>query len=175
VREANVVPEMIGVSEPMRRMGGQVQRFARSAGASVLIRGESGSGKELVARALHSLSPRADEPFVAVNCAAIPDGMLESELFGHVKGAFTGAVKDHRGKFALAHGGTLFLDEIGDLSLPAQAKLLRALEEGEVQPLGAEAVTRVDVRVLSATHRDLERSFFRANRGNDRTSQRLID
>lgn len=112
-------------------------------------------GKELTARALHALSPRANAPFVALNCAAIPETMLESELFGYVKGAFTGAVKDKRGKFILAHQGTLFLDEIGDLAPAAQAKVLRAIQEGEVQPLGAERPERVDVRILAATHKDL--------------------
>jgi Nif-specific regulatory protein len=121
----------------------------------VLVRGESGSGKELIARALHTSSPRAERPFVTLNCAAIPETMLESELFGYEKGAFTGAVAKKRGKFALADGGTLFLDEIGDLALPAQAKLLRAIQEGEIQPLGAERTQKVDVRVVSATHKDL--------------------
>jgi Nif-specific regulatory protein len=108
-----------------------------------------------VARALHAGSPRAKRPFITLNCAAIPESMIESELFGHGKGAFTGAVSAKRGKFALADGGTLFLDEIGDLALPAQAKLLRAIQEGEIQPLGSEQTLRVDVRIVSATHKDL--------------------
>ncbi len=155
LREANAVPDLIGTSEPMQRLGERIGRYARAGSTSVLIRGESGTGKELVAQALHSLSPRADQPFVAVNCAAIPDTLIESELFGHTRGAFTSAARERRGRFALAHGGTLFLDEVGDLSLAAQAKLLRAIEEGEIQPLGAETPLRVDVRVISATHKDL--------------------
>jgi Nif-specific regulatory protein len=110
----------------------------------------------LVARTLHALSPRKDKPLVTLNCAAMPETMVESELFGHVKGAFTGAVSDKRGKFVLADKGTLFLDEIGDLSLSAQAKVLRAVQEGEVQPVGSEKTLRVDVRILAATHKDLE-------------------
>src|SRR5262249_25465141 len=126
LRAAHPPPEMLGDSPPMRTLRAQVARFA-AADAPVLVRGESGTGKELVAGLIHAQSPRADEPFVAVNCAALPDTLVESELFGHEKGAFTGAVKARRGKFALAHGGTLFLDEIGDLSLAAQAKILRVL------------------------------------------------
>jgi two-component system NtrC family response regulator len=123
---------------------------------TVLIRGESGTGKELVARALHYNSPRAKEPFVVVNCASVPDNLMESELFGHVRGAFTGAHKDRDGKFRLADGGTLFLDEIGDLKTDLQAKLLRVLQEGEVERLGEGVPKPVDVRVIAATHRDLE-------------------
>jgi Nif-specific regulatory protein len=145
---------IVGESEPAVRLRKEIRKFAE-AGAHVLIHGESGSGKELVARALHALSARADKPFVTLNCAAIPEAMLESELFGHEKGAFTGAQKDRRGKFTLAHRGTLFLDEIGDLAAAAQAKLLRAIQEGEVQPLGAEKPTHVDVRVVAASHKDL--------------------
>jgi len=122
----------------------------------VLIRGESGTGKELVAGAMHALSPRADGPFVAVNCAALPETLVESELFGHEKGAFSGAVKRRRGRFAMAHRGTIFLDEIGDLSLAAQAKILRVLEDGEVTPVGGDTAERVDVRLLAATHKPLE-------------------
>ena len=152
---AGATAELVGKSLAMVALRAQVTRYAPAAHAHVLIRGESGSGKELVARALHAASPRAERPFVTLNCAAIPEALLESELFGHEPGAFTGALKAKRGKFALAHGGTLFLDEIGDLALPAQAKLLRALQEGEIQPLGGERTLRVDVRVVSATHKDL--------------------
>jgi Nif-specific regulatory protein len=147
--------EMVGQSGPMQRLRAAVRKFAAAGGAHVLIRGESGTGKELVAQTLHALSPRAEQPFVALNCAALPETMIEAELFGYEKGAFTGAARDKRGKFVLAHRGTLFLDEIGDLGAAAQAKLLRAIQQGEVQPLGSERVTRVDVRILSATHKDL--------------------
>ncbi len=123
---------------------------------AVLVRGETGTGKELAARALHSQGPRASGPFVALNCGAIPEGLFESELFGHVKGAFTGAVRGHIGAFARAHGGTLFLDEIAELPLPLQAKLLRVLETRRVNPVGGEAEQAVDVRVVAATHQPLE-------------------
>ena len=154
-----VTEEIIGRSSAMTRLRSQITKYAAAAHANVLVRGESGSGKELVARALHEASTRAARPFVTLNCAAIPETMLESELFGYEKGAFTGAVAKKRGKFALADGGTLFLDEIGDLALPAQAKLLRALQEGEIQPLGAERTQKVDVRVVSATHKDLTKEI----------------
>ncbi len=128
----------------------------KNSDVAVLIRGESGTGKELVARAIHKNSKRANGPFLALNCAAIPEGLLESELFGYEKGAFTGATRKKPGHFQLANGGTLFLDEIGDLSLPLQAKLLRVLEYGQIRPLGSEKEINVDFRFITATHRSLE-------------------
>ncbi|MBV8667029.1 MAG: sigma 54-interacting transcriptional regulator [Burkholderiaceae bacterium] len=124
--------------------------------ASILIRGESGSGKELLARAIHRASPRAGKPFIAVNCGAIPEQLLESELFGHMKGSFTGATGNRQGLFQAANGGTLFLDEIGDMPLPLQVKLLRVLQERKVRQVGADQATDIDVRIMSATHRDLD-------------------
>jgi Nif-specific regulatory protein len=150
----DAVMAIVGESLPMQMLRSDIRKFA-AADSHVLVRGESGTGKELVARALHALSPRASRPLVTLNCAALPETMVESELFGYEKGSFTGAIRDKRGKFVQAHGGTLFLDEIGDLALPAQAKLLRAIQEGEVQPLGSERTVRVDVRVVAATHKDL--------------------
>lgn len=130
--------------------------LAAESDAAVLIRGESGTGKELIARAIHRASSRADKPFVAVNCGAIPDTLLESELFGHAKGAFTGALKDYPGLFRSAAGGTLFLDEIGDMPVPLQVKLLRVLQEKQMRPVGSVTTCAVDVRIISATHRHLE-------------------
>ncbi|MDX9766293.1 MAG: sigma 54-interacting transcriptional regulator [Ectothiorhodospiraceae bacterium] len=133
-------------------------RLVAASDASVLLLGESGTGKELLARALHALSPRANGPFVAINCAALPGELAESELFGHRRGAFTGADRDHPGYARLAAGGTLFLDEAGDLPLPLQSKLLRFLELGECQGVGELSPTRVDVRIIAATHQDLHRA-----------------
>ena len=146
---------LVGGSAAMRALVAQVERVAAT-GARVLITGENGTGKELVARALHQHSPRAREPFIAVNCAAIPAELIESELFGHVKGSFTGAVADRAGTFELADGGTLLLDEIGDMSLAAQAKVLRVLEDGAVTRIGAARGRTVDVRVLAATNKRLD-------------------
>jgi len=147
--------ELIGSSAPMRRLRETVEKAAPTP-ATVLITGESGTGKELVARAIHQGSPRAGKPLVQVNCAAIPDELIESELFGHEKGSFTGAVRKQTGKFVAAHGGTIFLDEVGDMSSRTQAKVLRVLQNGEVEPVGADKTVRVDVRVIAATNRDLE-------------------
>jgi len=149
--------EMIGRSAVIQRIFRDIEKVAPTK-ASVLITGESGTGKELIARAIHRLSPRADRPFVKVNCAAIPRELIESELFGHEKGAFTGAVLKRRGLFEQAHGGTLFLDEIGDMDLVAQAKVLRAVQSGEISRVGSEHVIHVDVRVLTATNKDLARA-----------------
>ncbi len=147
---------LIGESPAMRALRTEIARVA-SVPSNVLVRGESGTGKELVARELHRQSPRARRPFVAVNCAAIPANLVESELFGFEKGAFSGAMRTTKGKFEIASGGTLFLDEIGDMPVPVQAKLLRVLQEGELTRLGGEGrVLKIDVRVVTATHRDLE-------------------
>ena len=144
----------VGQSPPMQRLRDEIARAAPT-GATVLIQGESGTGKELVAREIHRASRVAGGPFIQVNCAAIPEELIESELFGHEKGSFTGAVRRQVGKFVEADGGTIFLDEIGDMSARAQAKVLRVLEVGEVEPVGAARVRQVTVRVLAATNRDL--------------------
>jgi two-component system nitrogen regulation response regulator GlnG len=146
---------LVGVSPAMLDLFKTIGRLA-TRDISVLITGESGTGKELVARAIHAASPRAERAFVAVNTAAVPRELLESELFGHERGAFTGAVAARAGRFRDASGGTLFLDEIGDMPVDLQAKLLRVLQEGEVTPVGGGAPERVDVRILAATHRDLD-------------------
>lgn len=161
---ANALPGMIGETPAMRRLYQMVRLIARR-NTTVLILGATGTGKELVATAVHKLSPRASRPFVTINCAAIPEALLESELFGHVRGAFTGAVQSHLGRIQAASGGTLFLDEIGELPCGLQAKLLRFLEQKEIQRLGSTEPQRVDVRVVAATNEDLlekvERAAFR--------------
>ena len=164
--------EIVGHSFAIRALLDRLEKVAPT-DARVLITGENGTGKELVARAIHRLSNRADQQFVEVNCAAIPSELIESELFGHVKGSFTGAVSDRAGKFEQADGGTLFLDEIGDMSLAAQAKVLRALQEGIITRVGGEKPIKVDVRVIAATNKSLEKEieagrfredlFFRLN------------
>lgn len=150
--------QIISKSTDMRKVMELAQRVA-FASANVLITGESGTGKEVIAKIIHNLSPRGSKPLVAINCAAIPEGLLESELFGHAKGSFTGAVQSRRGLFREASGGTLFLDEIGDLSLPLQAKILRVLQEKKVRPVGSNEEHSVDVRIVSATHKNLEQSI----------------
>lgn len=164
--------ELIGASASLRAVRGLIARIADS-DASVLLTGETGTGKEVVARVLHRTSRRSRGPFVALNCAALPESLLESELFGHVKGAFTDASSTHRGLFQQAHGGTLFLDELGALPLPLQPKLLRALQERRIRPVGGECEIDVDVRILAASNRDLQSAvderafredlFFRVN------------
>jgi two-component system nitrogen regulation response regulator NtrX len=153
---------IIGESVPIKALRQQLGLMAGTNGR-VLIYGESGTGKELVAHAIHSMSPRAEEAFVEVNCAAIPEELIESELFGHIKGSFTGAQEDKTGKFQKADGGTLFLDEVGDMSLRTQAKVLRALEEQRFEPVGAAQSVQVDVRVVAATNKHLEDEIERGN------------
>ncbi len=172
VERSSRFDELLGESPAMRRLYDQLARVADS-DASVLITGESGTGKEFVAKAVHRRSPRREKPFVAVNCAALPDTLLESELFGHAKGAFTDARSDRKGLFVQAEGGTLLLDEIGEMPPAMQAKLLRALEESRVRPVGSEREIPFDVRILAATNRDLDSAvddgrfrqdlFFRIN------------
>lgn len=147
-------PELLGHSKAMQAVRTTIAKLARSQ-APVYISGASGTGKELAARMIHAQGPRADAPFVPVNCGAIPSELMESELFGHKKGSFTGALSDKQGLFQSAHGGTLFLDEIADLPLPMQVKLLRAIQEKSVRPVGAQQEQHIDVRILSATHKDL--------------------
>ncbi len=153
-----VLGQLTGGSPTMQEVFSLVQQVAPSR-AAVLITGESGTGKELTARAIHSLSPRRNAPFVAVNCAALPDTLMESELFGHEKGAFTGAVERRAGCFELAQGGTILLDEIGEMAIPTQAKLLRVLEDGRVRRLGGKTETQLDVRVVASTNAELERNI----------------
>ena len=145
---------LVGSSPRMRIVRALIAKLAGN-NSTVLITGESGTGKELAARAIHEMSPRREHPFVPVNCGAIPEELLESELFGHIRGAFTGAVNARQGRFQLANGGTLFLDEIGDMSPKLQVKLLRVLQERQFEPVGSDHSMQVDVRVLAATNRDL--------------------
>jgi Nif-specific regulatory protein len=155
---------IVGNSREMQEVYDQISQVATSQ-ATVLIHGETGTGKELVAHAIHYASNRADKPFVRVHCAALPESIIESELFGHVKGAFTGAVSDRKGRFELADGGTIFLDEIGEIPIAIQSKLLRVLQEREFERVGDVKTTKVNVRIIVATHRDLpamvERGLFR--------------
>src|SRR6202008_4427397 len=147
--------ELVGSGPAMKKLIAQIDRVAASE-TRVCILGETGTGKELVARAIHEKSPRREHPFITLNCAAVPAELIESELFGHEKGSFTGAAARHIGKFEHAAGGTLFLDEIGDMPLAMQAKLLRVLEEGEIERVGGDKPIPVDARVVVATHRNLE-------------------
>ena len=152
--ETSGAKEIVGASPAMREVLEMVARVAQTR-STVLIQGETGTGKELIARAIHTASPRADRPFVPVDCSALAEGVLESELFGHVKGAFTGALIDKRGLFETAHGGTCFLDEVGEVSACVQAKLLRVLQEHEIKRVGGTGTFGVDVRVIAASNRDL--------------------
>jgi two-component system response regulator PilR (NtrC family) len=160
LQKATATPEptettrLLGNSDVMQKLRKQITKLARSQ-APIYIHGESGSGKELVARSIHLQGPRADKPFIAVNCGAIPSELMESEFFGHKKGSFTGATADKSGLFQAAHGGTLFLDEVADLPLDMQVKLLRAIQEKSVRPVGSEQEMNVDIRILSATHKNL--------------------
>jgi transcriptional regulator with GAF, ATPase, and Fis domain len=150
--------EIVGFSEPINQIKQMIEKVAQT-DARVLITGANGTGKELVAHQLHEKSERAFAPMIEVNCAAIPSELIESELFGHVKGAFTSAVRDRAGKFEAADGGTIFLDEIGDMSLSAQAKVLRALQENLIQRVGAEKDIKINVRVIAATNKDLKKEI----------------
>jgi len=152
---SGVVGDLVGASPAMQEVFRAIGRLSQS-NVTVLITGESGTGKELLAKAIHNASPRRAKPFVAINCSAMAENLLESELFGHIKGSFTGAVRDHQGLFQAADGGTLLLDEIGDMPMRLQVKLLRVLQENNIRPIGATDAIPVNVRVISATHRDLQ-------------------
>jgi DNA-binding NtrC family response regulator len=166
LKDNSSLESIIGSSDAMQQVFNVVKKIADT-DSTVLISGDSGTGKEMFARAIHYLSNRADKPFVGVNCGALPENLLESELFGHVKGSFTGAIRDKEGLFKVAESGTIFLDEVGEISLPLQVKLLRALQEKEFLPVGGTSPVRVDIRVLAATNRNLEeeveRGTFRAD------------
>lgn len=157
-KKVNKKYQMIGESAPLKKIQEMIEKVATS-DARVLITGPNGAGKELVAHAIHAQSDRSKGPMIEVNCAAIPSELIESELFGHVKGSFTGAIKDKQGKFELANNGTIFLDEIGDMSLVAQAKVLRALQESKVSPVGSDKEIKVDVRVLAATNKNMQKEI----------------
>ncbi len=161
-KKVNKSFEMVGESEAIKRIKDLIERVAPT-DARVFITGKNGTGKELVAHWIHQLSNRADGPFIEVNCAAIPSELIESELFGHEKGSFTSAIKQKKGNFELAHGGTIFLDEIGDMSLAAQAKVLRVLEENKITRVGGEKDISVDVRVLAATNKDIQKEIESSN------------
>jgi transcriptional regulator with PAS, ATPase and Fis domain len=155
VQERYQFDEIIGQNHKMKEIFRLIEKIADS-DSTIIITGETGTGKGLVARAIHQTSYRKNKPYIAINCGAIPENLLESELFGHVKGAFTGAISSKPGKFERAHGGTIFLDEIGDMSLDLQVKILKVLEEGEFEPVGGINTIKVDVRIIVATHRELE-------------------
>ena len=157
-KKVNKKYQMIGTSEALSKIQNMIEKVAAT-DARVLITGPNGAGKELVAHSIHAQSERSRGPMIEVNCAAIPSELIESELFGHVKGSFTGAIKDKQGKFELANGGTIFLDEIGDMSLVAQAKVLRALQESRVSPVGSDKEIKVDVRVVAATNKNLQKEI----------------
>jgi len=161
-KKVNKKYEMIGQSEAIQKVKDIIEKVAPT-DSRVLIMGDNGTGKELVAHWIHEKSKRAKKPFVEVNCAAIPSELIESELFGHVKGSFTGAYKDKKGKFELADGGTLFLDEIGDMSLSAQSKVLRALQENKISRVGSDKDIKVDVRIIAATNKDLKEEIKKGN------------
>jgi len=160
--QKNIFDNIIGQSDPMRKIFSIVEKVANS-NTTIMITGETGTGKGLIARAIHESSDRNNNPFIQINCGAISEGLLESELFGHVKGAFTGAIANKPGKFELAQGGSIFLDEIGDMSTDLQVKVLRVLEENEFEPVGGSKTIKANVRVVAATHRDLEEEVQKQN------------
>jgi len=160
--QKNIFDNIIGQSDPMRKIVSIVEKVANS-NTTIMITGETGTGKGLIARAIHDSSDRRDNSFIQINCGAISEGLLESELFGHVKGAFTGAIANKPGKFELAQGGSIFLDEIGDMSTDLQVKVLRVLEENEFEPVGGSKTIKANVRVVAATHRDLEEEVQKEN------------